>query len=1673
MRKTLRTAVLAAIATLTACDRPRQIPPGAEAPVEVPAGDPTGASGGGTVSVVVRDCTRCHGTQGLALAGADPLVAAAPPRALTGEGTHPAVGAHRAHVVQGPLASAMECASCHLVPTPSRHPPQRQGKVSFSRLATTAWTGARLAPTWDGTTCASTYCHGGFRNGSAGNAPSWTGGAAQAGCGSCHGIPPTGSHPQDAPGAPLDCNTCHPGYTRTSVNLAAHVNGHLDVTSAHPPGWIEPDQHGLAALAEHLDPCATCHNGYGAAAGAGTSCDGCHADPSVYGPYATGTYPPHPNWKTECTFCHGGRDNASGAPPRNTHVISSDTTTPQATTDATIGAHTSHVGTAATSPGSLHGLATGLDCTACHQTRWASALDPGHVDAATADVLFDPVGATANPGSYARPSCASTYCHGNFRGGAGTGAVSWTGDFGGAPTLSCTSCHAAPPATSATVPHPPNPSCGACHAGYTATAVNAARHVDGTVDHAPATGCTQCHGDLGASGVASTDVRAAPAGDASAVDAHGNPASSTAVRGIGAHASHLTGTRWRATAVACAQCHAVPAAGDTSHADGSATVAFGALASTAWAGQPAIAPAWNGAGGGSTLTCSSTYCHGAFPNGASAAPTWTAIGSVGCGSCHGIPPPGHDPAKLDCGSCHGGSYAGLTLDRTLHVNGVLDLGSLSCSSCHGDASRTPVASATALDTLGANLVLASPPADAGHGAAATGAHVAHVNQGDTAAPGPLSNAIGCATCHPVPTTLGHSNGTVDVTFGGLATGGGAAPAPYDLAGHGCASTYCHGAFTGGNGASPIAWTATGKLACNACHLAPPGPTGATLHHPPNPACGSCHPGYTATTVSVATHVDGVVQHEPPTGCTQCHGDLGASAVASTDVRAAPAGDASAVDAHGNGAASTTARGVGTHAKHLTSRTWRSAPIACRECHSVPAAGDVSHADGNPAIAFGALAKTAWTGQPAIDPLWNGAGGGSTLTCSSTYCHGAFPNGANASPTWTAAGSVACGSCHGVSASNGPGGTHPTLSARQDCGSCHGGSYTNTSVDPALHMNGQLDGGGEPASGGATCGGCHDAIFAAMNGTLPHATRHALGAVEGTNDSPVDSGLTWANPLSSNAAAARSCVNMCHGDHPHDLTSPATATHENNGYLDATSAATRADGAAARIGVGGIGGTPNRTKADYDGAQANGGLCASCHRNPVSPGRPAVDGAAFDASAHDFGANTAGGTTYTWRYTLHDGGAFVRDCTKCHASRMEGTTPTMGAAGSATVAVHFGDEAALLAGTIRPAGDPAGFVCYNCHGSAAAPTAGAQGDRSGKDVQTQIAHATTTGQSGHPADSDAVHDSVAEYASASFGNALGVAAGVGQRHASCLDCHDPHQARAGVHAPTTNLAGPPLQGAWGARLSSNPAFWTAPTSASFTKAKMAAGSDLEATLCFKCHSSFYGTLPAAPSGGYAETDTAREFNPNNAGNWATAGTANAWSSGETAGGFHPVLASAANNLGGINLPNLVTTSVAWSTTARNLMTCTDCHESDLATDPSGPHGSAAGFILKGPNTLWNGTLVATSTGMPAGTFCANCHSPAYASSRISTQHTRGVHQIPCWNCHARIPHGGPRPGMLVATAGAAPEVGGTIAGWDDAAPYSGNAAAGGYKFGIVSYPTNASLAWNRSNCGCDAAAPGGH
>lgn len=632
--------------------------------------------------------------------------------------------------------------------------------------------------------------------------------------------------------------------------------------------------------------------------------------------------------QASCTGCHGdpsrpGSPLLQAAPP-----VSPD--------GGNGGAHLAH-------------LQRGVACGACHPVPTSQRHSNG-----TVDVIFSGV-AVANGAAPAFSggrdgTCSGVYCHGaTLNAGGRIPAPAWSGG-----PLACDACHGAPPPNHA----PGSTQCNACHPGTVkpdgTIDVAGGLHADGIVEVAgghPAgwadptqhgyaaktglDGCRSCHGSnldgVGGTGPSCAGCHTA-AGYASwqsnCTFCHGEKLTTytaanlvqaappkgtrgetlTSARAVGAHQQHLSGGTL-GPAVACTECHAVPA--DLSHLDGSATVTFGPTATAQGAN-----PVWNGA------TCAATYCHGGtLPGGSNTAPTWTAGSTqTTCGSCHGVPPPAPHTASTACGTCHDG-YSATSVNLALHMNGRVDAtsphpagwaakdqhgyaatrgGLAACEACHGanlDGVGGSGPSCTACHASNGfagwatsctfchgdrGTGVASPPVDR-QGQTATsqvsvGAHAAHV--GAT-----LTAPIACSACHPdrtgsnVITDATHvDGGLAPVTFGALATTGGA-PASYTRASAtsaSCASVYCHGAFGGGANAT-MSWTSTVALSCTSCHGLPPS-TGQHGEHSGR-SCGDCHPGYTRTSVNPATHVDGskevgnyVTSWDPSTRrCVGCHG----------------------------------------------------------------------------------------------------------------------------------------------------------------------------------------------------------------------------------------------------------------------------------------------------------------------------------------------------------------------------------------------------------------------------------------------------------------------------------------------------------------------------------------------------------------------------------------------------------------------------------------------------------------------------------------------------------------------------------------------------------------------------------------------------------------------------------
>jgi hypothetical protein len=172
----------------------------------------------------------------------------------------------------------------------------------------------------------------------------------------------------------------------------------------HPLDWSDSDQHGPGAQLQTDGDCRSCHGAQLDGGSSGVSCDGCHA----------------PGWRTDCTFCHGGTLNTTGAPPEDI-----DNNADPAT--ISFPEHPVHV---------TQGIHPAYGCTQCH-SKPTDVLTPGHLfDDLTAGYGELNYSAGIAPiSTYYQGTCSNVYCHGN---GQVVGEVSSGQDVG------CGDCHAGP-----------------------------------------------------------------------------------------------------------------------------------------------------------------------------------------------------------------------------------------------------------------------------------------------------------------------------------------------------------------------------------------------------------------------------------------------------------------------------------------------------------------------------------------------------------------------------------------------------------------------------------------------------------------------------------------------------------------------------------------------------------------------------------------------------------------------------------------------------------------------------------------------------------------------------------------------------------------------------------------------------------------------------------------------------------------------------------------------------------------------------------------------------------------------------------------------------------------------------------------------------------------------------
>ncbi|MEK7704423.1 MAG: CxxxxCH/CxxCH domain-containing protein, partial [Myxococcota bacterium] len=837
-----------------------------------------------------------------------------------------------------------------------------------------------------------------------------------------------------------------------------------------------------------------------------------------------------------------------------------------ATDSAGVGAHQTHL---------LGGVSSRpVGCYECHIVP-AQVGDAGHLDTASpAEVTWGTLAAAdgaAPAWDRANASCANVYCHGATLMGAPSSVNAtphWTVVDGS--QAACGSCHGLPPAGA----HPQSTTCALCHlpmAGPGISIANRATHVDGIVQVA-AEACNSCHGGADS---------AAPPSDTSA-------GADTTLVGVGAHQAHISGGRL-SHAVPCDACHVVPQTIDApGHIDSDlpAEVVFSgqALADNA-------SPQWDRGAG----TCTA-YCHGqTLGGGIHKTPQWTVVDGTQapCGGCHGTPPPLPHVQSDSCVSCHKPTAGpGLTIaNRATHIDGVLQAAVGDCSSCHGSTANPAPPSDTA---GGSDVSLAS-----------VGAHQSHV----TASRG-LSRPVACSECHVVPVDVadpGHLDTPLpaEMSWGALATADGAGPA-YNALALTCSGVYCHGATIAGGVHTTPTWNDVdgSQITCDSCHGLPPGGT-----HPQNDACELCHQptaGPSHTIADPTTHIDGTVQ--AAASCSSCHGG--------------PLSMAPPVDTTAGSATSLTS--VGAHQSHLAGGQF-SRPVACSECHIVPAhVDDAGHNDtALPAeVAFGTLATTAGSGGPST-PVWQHAG----ATCGGSYCHGAtLSDGTLTTPVWTTVNGTqaACGTCHGMP----PGGSHPT---NANCEQCHAPTAGpgQTIANRATHVDGILQ-GGSPHPPGWDAGDQHGWDF---NGGSPAVCTTCHG-------SDLTGGGSGVSCEQCHAGWKTSCV-YCHGG-----TDNATG---------APPAGNRGETARTNLAVGA------HSKHLSVSATHVAWACTACHVVPTSvlspghldDGRAEVDFDGFSASAtynegtgscgnmYCHGTGVSNNGTATWTSTT------ALTCTSCH------------------------------------------------------------------------------------------------------------------------------------------------------------------------------------------------------------------------------------------------------------------------------------------------------------------------------------------------------------------------------------------------------------------------------------------
>lgn len=573
-------------------------------------------------------------------------------------------------------------------------------------------------------------------------------------------------------------------------------------------------------------------------------------------------------------------------------------------------------------------------------------------------------------------------------------------------------------------------------------------------------------------------------------------------------------------------------------------------------------------------------------------------------------------------------------------------------------------------------------------------------------PGNYAGGITCATCHEKNTgNIKRIKATISYPDGSAMPGGGTSSAVALLA-------------TTGFGNDATAPRASSNKVCEACHTYDAAQINGVDRHAANQSVAAGHYDNQDCT-GCHVHKAGF-----KADCTSCHGNP-------------PVVDTTAA----NGLVNTDVTGSATSGKHDTHVN--TLGYTCNTCHTGwESANEMPDQTVAARInlgfsAFGDTIAT-YNGRNKVNGYKATAGTTvtttATLTCASIYCHG------TATPAWTTAATVVCGSCHGTAATGAPSesagdgdlsgavtgtkvGKHVKHTAKYACDICHNGAGYGT----AKHVDGSNDISFSGAAVGttydkpsSTCSSvtCHTGADYVWNTSSPalgcdscHGypptsasdaanNKHAAGATPVNHDKFIagDSsaitgnhddcatchGKNNAGETDNTAAGGDQYLSTYHGDGKIEMNGWATDSGQDTQYNSANwgcAKACHANAAAYQLSDSALPVQLHRYGA---------GGCNGCH-DAGSGGAPIVSAASGHTDADGAGATYTAGT-----------------CTDCHPGGTKGimhaksgdanvvaipNNTTVGI--SYTHLVDTGINGFVLGGDATT-GTTEAQICWNCH-----------------------------------------------------------------------------------------------------------------------------------------------------------------------------------------------------------------------------------------------------------------------------------------------------------------------------------------------------------------------------------------